>query len=256
MIPRGSEALKQSHHRVMSAARFSPVSSSRSKTPNTFAATSFFPGTLPVRLHLRSDLHLMRKTWHMVMGCLIAFIYLSGMQTSTAVTILGSVLGLALLVEAARLKLPAFNEKVVRVWSPFMRENELKRMSGMPYYIAASLLAIAIFPKPVAILSILYLACGDPIASLFGIVYGHKSIRLTSGKSLIGTAAGVITCAIVTFVFLKAIAVSGPALFVLPIVGGLAGGMAELLPIDIDDNFTIPVASGFVLWLAFIIAGI
>jgi dolichol kinase len=198
----------------------------------------------------------MRKTWHLVMGCLIAFIYLSGLRTATAVTILGSLLGFSILMEAVRLKLPNVNEKIMRVWGPFMRENEVSRVSGMPYYIAATLLAIAIFPKPVAILSILYLACGDPIASLFGIIYGHKSIRLASGKSLIGTAAGVITCALVTFVFLKTIPVSGSALYLLPIVGGLAGGTAELLPFEIDDNFTIPVASGFVLWLAFIVAGI
>lgn len=197
----------------------------------------------------------MRKTWHLVMGCLIAFIYLSGLHTATAVTILSSLLGFSILMEAIRLKMPSVNEKILRVWSPFMRENEVNRVSGMPYYIAATLLAIAIFPKPVAILSILYLACGDPIASLFGIIYGHKSFRLASGKSLIGTAAGVITCALVTFVFLKTIAVTGSALIVLPIIGGLAGGTAELLPFEIDDNFTIPVASGFVLWLAFIMMG-
>jgi diacylglycerol kinase (CTP) len=190
------------------------------------------------------------------MGCFAAFLYLSGVPATTAVTLLGSLLGFSIVMETIRLKMPVLNEKIVRVWGPFMRESEVNRVSGMPFYIASMLLAIAIFPKPVAILSILYLACGDPIASLFGIVYGHKSIRLASGKSLIGTTAGIVTCALVTFVFLKTIAVTGPALLVLPVVGGLAGGTAELLPVEIDDNFTIPVVSGFVLWLAFIVMGV
>lgn len=223
---------------------------------NGFAPMSYFPSTFPVRLHLRSDLHLARKAWHMFMGCTIAFIYLSGMSVSLAVTILGTVLGFDLIMETARLRIPSLNEKIMRIWGPFMRSCEVDRMSGISYYLAAMILAIAIFPKPVAILSILYLACGDPIASLFGILYGHKSYRLASGKSLVGTAAGIATCALVTFIFLKTVPVSDTSLYVLTLVGGIAGGMAELVPLDMDDNFTIPVMSGFVLWLAFIVLGI
>ena len=218
--------------------------------------SAFYPGGFPIRLHVRSDLHLTRKIWHMMMGLVIAFVYLSGMQVGTAVMVLGSVLGFDLLMETARLKIPAVNEKLMRIWGPVMRACEVDRVSGIPHYLAASLLAIAIFPKPVAILSILYLACGDPIASLFGILYGHKSYRLASGKSLIGTLAGVVTCMLVSFIFLKTLPVSGGALFALTFIGGFAGGLAELVPLDMDDNFTIPVISGFVLWLAFILLGV
>ncbi len=221
-----------------------------------WSSSLFLVPHLPIRLHVRSDLHLARKTWHMMMGLVIAFIYLSGMQVSTAVMILGTLLGFDIIMEAARLRIPAVNEKVMRYWGPFMRANEVDRVSGIPHYLAATLLAIAIFPKPVAILSILYLACGDPIASLFGILYGHRGPRFASGKSLIGTLAGVLTCVLVTFIFLKALAVSGVALVVLTLVGGLAGGIAELVPLDLDDNFTIPVFSGFALWLAFIVLGL
>lgn len=233
----------------------SPVSPS-TKDSATYANGSIFPASFPVRLHLRTDLHLARKTWHMVMGLTIALIYLAGMSVGTAVLILGSVLGFDLLMETARLKIPAVNAKIIRAWGPFMRACEVNRMSGIPYYLSASLIAIGVFPKPVAVLSILFLAFGDPIASLFGLLYGHKSPRLASGKSLIGTSAGVITCAIVSFVFLSTLPISGSALAILTAVGGLAGGTAELIPLDMDDNFTIPVISGFVLWLAFILLGI
>ena len=53
---------------------------------------------------------------------------------------------------------------------------------------AAALLTIAIFPKPIATLSILYLALGDPIASLFGILYGGKGPRFRAE----GRAASVV----------------------------------------------------------------
>jgi len=164
---------------------------------------SLFPASFPIRLHVRSDLHLARKTWHMMMGLIIAAVYMSGTSRSTGVVILGSILGFDLLMETLRLRVPSINEKFMRIWAPFMRSCEVNRLSGIPYYLAASILAIAIFPKPIAVLSILYLACGDPIASIFGIMYGHKTVRLASGKSLAGTAAGVITCAVVTFLFLS-----------------------------------------------------
>jgi diacylglycerol kinase (CTP) len=220
---------------------------------------SFFTGGLPVRLHLRQDLHLARKVWHMFMGLFIVSLYeFSGMSRTTAVTLLGSALGIALFVETARLRIPAFNEKVLRLWGPVMRSCEVDRMSGIPFYLLATVLAFAIFPKPVALLSVLYLAIGDPIASVFGVLYGKHSPKIAEGKSIIGTAAGVVTCMFVTLIFLKVypVPVSDGAWLALSFVGGLSGGLAELAPFDMDDNFTIPMISGFVMWLAFIGLGL
>src|SRR6516165_6679676 len=99
---------------------------------------------LPIRLHLRNDLHLLRKAWHMMMGLMIAFIYLySGISCTTAVFITAFALGLDLCVETARLRIPAFNENVLKVWGPFMRSSEVDKMSGVPYYLSATLLTIA-----------------------------------------------------------------------------------------------------------------
>lgn len=214
----------------------------------------------PVRLHMRSDLHLARKIWHMGMGLVICSVYLGfGLSNTTAILILGSVLGLDLLVEASRLRVPAINEKVLRYWGVVMRDCEMERMSGVPHYLFATILAIAVFPKPIAVLSILYLACGDPVASLFGILYGKHGVRLASGKSLVGTTAAIVMCAFLTFVTFKIMPISivpDSKLLAITLIGGLAGGTAELVPLDMDDNFTIPMVSGFIVWLAFIALGI
>jgi dolichol kinase len=215
-----------------------------------------FFGGLPTRLHIRSDLHLMRKTWHMTMGIIIVLCYLAGVSPTTGVIILGSFLGLDLALENARLRSSSLNDRILKFWAPLMRAHEIRQMSTVPHYLASVILAIAIFPKPVAILSILYLACGDPIASIFGILYGYKGPRFANGKTLIGTLAGVFACSILTFAYLNTFVYSESSLIALTLLGGLAGGMAELLPFDIDDNFTIPVISGFVLWLGFMVTGI
>lgn len=207
-------------------------------------------------LHVRSDLHLARKAFHMIMGLAIVAIYLAGVSRPGGVLILGFFLGLNLLIETARLRIPSFNDKFMKVWGPLLRSCEMHRLSGTPYYIAAAILAIGIFPKPIAVLSIAYLACGDPLASLFGILYGDKSVRFANGKTLFGTLAGVATCTLVSMVFLQNLGLSESKMIALTVIGGIAGGCAELLPLEVDDNFSIPIVSGFVLWLAFIILGV
>jgi dolichol kinase len=212
---------------------------------------------LPLRLHFRTDLHLMRKAWHMIMGLVIICCYNSGMNRGTAITILASVLGFDLFMETARLHNPLLNEKVLRFWGPFMRAHEVHRMSTVPHYMTATIIAIGVFPKSVAVLALLYLACGDPMASLCGILYGHKGPRFASGKTLVGTAAGVFVCTSITFLYLTSLSITSLSTIALvSVIGGLAGGMAELLPLDIDDNFTIPVVSGFIVWLTFLIFGL
>jgi diacylglycerol kinase (CTP) len=215
----------------------------------------FLSSTLPIRLHLRNDLHLARKTWHMVMGLVIVAIYMSGMSRSTAVVTLGCALGIDLFIETLRLRIPAFNEKVLRVMGPLMRSNEVNQLSGTPYYLSATILAIGIFPQPIAVLSILYLAFGDPVASLFGILYGKRSLKLATGKSLVGTAAGVLTCTVIGYAFLSSLGIRPDLVILMSLIGGIAGGAAELLPLEVDDNFSIPMVSGFALWLAFILLG-
>jgi diacylglycerol kinase (CTP) len=213
-------------------------------------------------LHVRSDLHLARKAWHTLMGLFMVGVYMAGLTRSQGVLVLGTFLLLCLAVETARLRIPAFNEIVMKVWGPLMRSCEVNRYSGTPYYIASALIAVGIFPKAIAALAIAFLAVGDPIASLFGILYGDRSIRFSNGKSLIGTAAGMLACAIIAFIFLQFmnqtqfLELRLEHLLILSVIGGLAGGGAELLPMEVDDNFAIPVVSGFVLWLAFIVMGI
>jgi dolichol kinase len=215
-----------------------------------------------ISLHVRSDLHITRKIWHMLMGLFIVGVYMAGLSRSQGVLVLGAFLVFCLSVETARLRLPAVNEAVMKVWGPLMRSCEVNRYSGTPYYIASALIAVGIFPKAIAALAIAFLAVGDPIASIFGIMYGDRSLRFSNGKSLIGTAAGMLACGVVAFVFLHFMNQSQfmelklEHLVILSVVGGIAGGGAELLPMEVDDNFVIPVVSGFVLWLAFIIMGV
>lgn len=210
------------------------------------------------RLHGRSDLHLARKIWHMTMGLLIVGLH-SGdfFPKHVSILILGLFLALSLFVETARLKFPSLNLHVVRLWGPLMRSHEITRSSTIPYFIAASLVCIGFFPKPVAVLALLYLAVGDPVASMTGVLYGHLGPRFANGKTLVGTLGSVLACLVCSAVYLAlGTKLSFDQFVMLTLIGGVVGGVVEHVPLEIDDNFSIPVISGFVVWLAFLVLGV
>jgi len=208
------------------------------------------------RLKLRNDLHMARKTWHCGMGVFMSLFYGIGFPKAVCVSILVIALAVFLTAEYARLKFPRFNARALKVMGPIMRKNEIDKMSGTPFYVGSVLLAIIIFPKPIAILSILFLAIGDPMSSIFGITWGHKSYRFSNGKSLIGTAAGMGICSVITFLYLTLTGVSILPSLCIALAGGFAGGGAEMIPLEIDDNFSIPLVSGMALWISFVIFGV
>ena len=186
----------------------------------------------------------------------MATVYAVGLPKSASVAILLIALVTFSLLEVVRLRFPKANQIAIRVMGPIMRSSEVDRVSGTPFYIASVLLAILVFPKTIAILAILFLAVGDPISSIFGIMWGHQGIRFSNGKSLIGTAAGMGVCTLISMVALIWMDVPVGASIGIAIAGGIAGGGAEMLPLDIDDNFSIPLVSGLALWLAFIVFGV
>ena len=188
------------------------------------------------------------------MGVVILSIYyFSEMSRGTGAAILLFFFCLCLLVETARLRSPDFNERMVKAWKPIMRTSEVNAMTGIPFYLASNILAISIFPREIAALSILALAVVDAIASLFGLLYGDLSVRLTHGKSLIGTMAGVIAVAIAIVIFGHIVGLPEKHLMTIALVGGFSAALAELLPSELDDNFTIPLISGCSMWIAAIL---
>lgn len=190
------------------------------------------------------------------MGVFMALVYGIGLSKPISVTILLVFFIFATGFEYARLRIKSFNKIAIKVMGPLMRSHEVEKISGTPFYIGSVLLSIIIFPKMIAILSILFLAIGDPVSSIFGILWGDLGPRFSNGKSLIGTAAGMGICCVITFVTMIMNSVSPGAAILISLAGGLAGGGAEMIPLEIDDNFSIPIVSGLALWVTFLIFGV
>lgn len=199
-------------------------------------------------LRMRTDLHLLRKTWHISTGLigLLAY-YKSGFSPEMTATVLLTFAVAAFLFELARLKNHKLNQLAMLLMKPIMRESERNSVSGLPFYALGVSLALFFFPERIAILATLFLIFADPIASFIGILYGRD--KILPNKSLQGTIAAFSVCYIVTIVY--GLIYVGPSmgLLVYAIMAGFIGAISEMCSQFVDDNLCIPVISGLGLYL-------
>jgi len=213
------------------------------------------PGRGGLRLAHRSDLHLARKFFHMSGATvfLAPYLFLDFSKENMS-AILGTVLAFVMSVEYARARWEWVNGVAVRVMGPVMRDTEVNQLTGIPFYLASCLFAFLIFPKHIAALSILYLAFGDPFSSFFGVLYGRN--KIFPNKSLQGTLGGFLVCGLVSAAYFLWQGFDRDYVVLLSLLGGFAGSVAELLPLNVDDNFSIPVVSGGLMLFTFWCAGL
>ncbi len=196
----------------------------------------------------RSLPHFERKFYHALMGLLCFSLYAFILTREQALLALGSIGGLFIAIDLVRLRFPAVNALTLKYCGKLMRREELKSVSGNSFYILGLFLVVLLFPAPVVMLSVLYLALGDPTAAMVGSLYGrHKLIGKKSWEGAIANFAisSFATLLVALFVF----ALPGNRAVGLALVGGLVSVLAELCPLPIDDNFSIPVISASLLSL-------
>lgn len=194
----------------------------------------------------RSLPHLERKLYHMVMGIICFSLYAFFITRSQALVLLFGVGGVWVTMDVIRLRNPKVNAAALKLFGNLMRREELKSVSGNSFYILGMLVSVLFFSKPVALLSVLFLALGDPSAAIVGSLYGkHKII---GKKSLEGALANFVMCGTASLLFaLHYLNSSFEQSLSIGFIGGLVSVTAELLPAPVDDNFTIPVFSAVLL---------
>ena len=101
-------------------------------------------------------------------------------------------LAVVLVIETARLKIPAVERFLVGLFDGMMRETERRHYSGIVHTTSGSLAAMLIAQGDPAIVgsAIGQLAFGDAAAALVGTAFGRTKI-LGGKKSLEGTLAGL-----------------------------------------------------------------
>jgi len=194
----------------------------------------------------RSTFHLSRKIYHALMGLFCAGLYAWVLNREQALILLSLFGGVFLVLDLVRLKHPRLNSLTLKLFGKVMRREELKSVSGNSYYILGLFVLVLFFPKPIVLLSALFLALGDPIAAIVGSSVGR--IKITKRKTLEGALANWICCSLISFFFGQSyLALSAPEAFRFGLLGGTLSMLVELIPSPLDDNFTIPVGSAILL---------
>lgn len=194
----------------------------------------------------RSRPHLLRKFYHLLMGLMCFALYAFVLTRGQALAVLGTLGGTLVLFDLLRLRFPDVNRLGLRVFGSVMRREELRSLTGNSFYILGLFLIVLAFPKPVVLLSVLFLAVGDPMAAVIGTAYGRT--RLLGRKSAEGAAANFTVSATVAVLFaLLYLGLPLDRAATVGLVGGAVSVAAELCPLPVDDNFTIPVLSAILL---------
>lgn len=196
-------------------------------------------------LKTRKDLHLKRKAFHVltILGIMICMVLLSRTLCWTLYFVVGVPL---LLLDLSRPYSEKLNEKLVGIMGPVIRNYEAYSLSGSSYAIVSIGLTYFIFPPMIAQLAVLFLAIGDPMASLVGILVGGP--KVFANKSYSGILGGFVFCSLAAVIYFYLIGFEHQTLQLILSCGAI-GALSEMLPLKVDDNLTQPLISGVLLSL-------
>ena len=180
----------------------------------------------------------LREAIHMGSFLLIFLIhFLGNISVASLIIIITVLYALSEIARVRGINIPIFSSITWRA----AKKTELYEFATAPIHFAVGIaLSLLIFPEPICYVAITTLTLGDGGAHIFGMKFGKTRIPYNKGKNLEGSLFGFL------FAFL------GAMIFVDPtraFVAAAVGMLLESLPSPINDNFTMPLASGLALLL-------
>ncbi|KAI9316865.1 hypothetical protein BX666DRAFT_205150 [Dichotomocladium elegans] len=190
----------------------------------------------------------------MSVGFIVIYLYQRGYTGEDIYPFLVAFLSVVLATEAMRFSSDRFNVLYCKVLGPLMRQSEVKsRVNGVAYYLAGCNFSLYLFPPQIAAMSIMFLSWADPMASIFGRLWGRYTPKF-GRKSLAGSFGAMLVGSLVTYGFLM----NHTHAPLYTIYGGLVAGFSEALgdSAGLDDNLVIPVLSSLLLWIPLVGLGL
>ena len=157
------------------------------------------------------------------------------------------VLFLGLTAIAVTIDVLRIHERRVRTFfrqffGELLREHEAMSLLGSTYLLLAALIAIEVFPQPVAAVALGYTVLGDAMGALVGRAWGRHRFFNKSWE-------GVGGCLAACLVWAAAVTQAAGLPWTVTLAGAFAATIVEALPIPLDDNLGITLAAGYTMKL-------
>lgn len=166
---------------------------------------------------------------------------------STALAILIPLFLLFAVSDLARLFHQPTGHMYERYFGFLLRSHERldrgRKLTGATYVLLSAILCILVFPKVIVITAFAILIISDTSAALVGRKFGRRPFL---SKSLEGTTAFFVSALLVVAFAPKITYV--PTEYAIGAVAALIGALVEATNIGLDDNLTIPMSIGVVMW--------
>lgn len=190
---------------------------------------------------------LARKAFHVSSASLPLLVWLAPRWLALAVLL--PMAAVAVAVDWTRLRYRAPRYWFLRYTRRMLRHHERRRFAGATYMAVAYAAALVLFPKPIAVMAMLFNGFGDAAAALVGKRFGRH--RTAWGKSWEGFAAG-LTVNLAVGITISALA---PFPAAAAVAGALAAATLEFLDLPIDDNVRVTLGGGGVAFLVALLLG-
>ncbi|KAM0791225.1 hypothetical protein ACM66B_005706 [Microbotryomycetes sp. NB124-2] len=153
---------------------------------------------------VRSGLEIPRKLLHTSISILVVKLWLSHPDVGKLIRVLCVALGIISAADVLRFNSPAFEV----TYEKYLGYLMVQTVNGTIYYLIGTIFCLTLYPRDIAVLSIIVLSVCDTTASVFGRIFGRYTPRLPfSGtlfgakKSLAGTVAATIVGTAASYVF-------------------------------------------------------
>lgn len=203
---------------------------------------------LGMELATKKQTHIARKIWH-VSGVGIALWLFYILPYDVSLGLISALSIILVSLDMIRLKSPVFKKVVVKMMGLFMRQEELNKPTGLSFMCIGFWLLILLFDRQIAIMTLLFVMLGDPVAAYIGIKYGEDKI---GDKSVQGFLACFVVCLVISLIYLYVNDFNSARLLYVSLLAALFASTSELIQIPkIDDNLSMPVICGFLLTILF-----
>ena len=189
----------------------------------------------------RIKLEIKRQPIHILVGLILISLISNDMLSPLTLLVI-ILLSIAASIYVKRTK----SQTIYNLLKYVEREDDLVGFpgKGLIMYLIGALLAVILFEKDIALAAIIILALGDSFSRLIG-PFGKIKHPFNNTKFLEGVIAGIIAAFLGAILFVKPSEAIIASFFAMM----LEGVNLRLGKFKIDDNITIPLIAGGVIWL-------